>query len=583
MASNTENIRRQSSVTSAPRDDLAIHPEDTVIRRASMAVDNFASLSAEAQDATKAEHEMGLKQALKLYPKAVLWSILLSTAIVMEGYDVVLLNSFYGLPQFNRKYGVPLPDGTFTIPAPWKSGLSNGAQCGEILGLFINGIVSEKFGYRKTMIVSLALMVAFIFIPFFSHNIQTLLVGEILCGIPWGVFQTLTTAYASEVCPVALRAYLCTYVNLCWVIGQFIASGVLRGVLTREDQWAYRIPFAIQWLWPIPILIGVLFAPESPWWLVRQGRTEDAKNALLRLTTRNDPTFNADSTIAMMTHTNEIEKQISAGTGYFDCFKGTDLRRTEIACMTWMVQSICGSTFMGYSTYFYQQAGLPTASAFDLSMGQYALGMIGTVGSWFLMSRAGRRTLYLNGSCVLCILLLIIGLTSIAPSTNLPSRWAIGSMLLIFTFVYDISVGPVCYALVAEMSSTRLKAKTIVLARNFYNIGGIIVNVLTTYQLTPSPSGWGWGAKSGFFWAGSCFLCVVWIYFRLPEPKGRTYGEMDVLFERGISARKFKTIKLDIFRGDHVVPVADGKGDDESEKDGAIVEEKASQMFMERV
>jgi SP family general alpha glucoside:H+ symporter-like MFS transporter len=102
--------------------------------------------------------------------------------------------------------------------------------------------------------------------------------------------------------------------------------------------------------------------------------------------------------------------------------------------------------------------------------------------------------------------------------------------------IYYLTVGLVCYSLVAEVSSTRLKAKTIVLARNLYNIGGIVVNVLTTYQLTPRPSGCGWGAKSAFFWAGSCFLCITWILFRLPEPKGRTYGEMDVLFERGISA-----------------------------------------------
>ncbi len=100
----------------------------------------------------------------------------------MEGYDVVLLSSFYALPQFNQRYGVQLPDGSYTIPASWKSGLSNGAQCGEILGLFINGIVSEKFGYRRTMIVSLAMMIAFIFIPFFAHNVQTLLAAEILCG-----------------------------------------------------------------------------------------------------------------------------------------------------------------------------------------------------------------------------------------------------------------------------------------------------------------------------------------------------------------------------------------------------------------
>jgi len=51
-----------------------------------------------------------------------------------------------------------------------------------------------------------------------------LLVGEILCGLPWGVFQTITTAYAAEVTPVALRPYLTTYVNLCWVMGQFVGA-----------------------------------------------------------------------------------------------------------------------------------------------------------------------------------------------------------------------------------------------------------------------------------------------------------------------------------------------------------------------
>jgi SP family general alpha glucoside:H+ symporter-like MFS transporter len=55
-----------------------------------------------------------------------------------------------------------------------------------------------------------------------------------------GVFQTLTVTYASEVTPTNLRAYLTTYVNLCWVMGQLIAAGVLRGFLERNDQWAYR-------------------------------------------------------------------------------------------------------------------------------------------------------------------------------------------------------------------------------------------------------------------------------------------------------------------------------------------------------
>jgi MFS transporter, SP family, general alpha glucoside:H+ symporter len=119
------------------------------------------------------------------------------------------------------------------IPAAWQNGLSNGAQVGEILGLYAAGAVVDKIGYRKTMLIALFSIGCFIFIPFFARNLPMLLAGEILQGIPWGVFQTMTTAYASEVAPVALRAYLTTYVNLCWVMGQFISAGVLRSYLTK--------------------------------------------------------------------------------------------------------------------------------------------------------------------------------------------------------------------------------------------------------------------------------------------------------------------------------------------------------------
>lgn len=526
--------------------------EDPNVLRPTDTVDDpqYARLNHDAREASDAEHRMGILEAIQLYPKAVGWSILLSTAIVMEGYDVLLLANFYALPQFNKKYGQLQPDGSYAVTAPWRSGLSNGALCGEILGLFITGIVQDRFGYRKTILGALGMVVCFIFIVFFAQNIEMLLAGEILCGIPWGVFQTLTTAYASEVCPVALRGYLTTYVNLCWVIGQFIASGVLRAVLSRPDQWAYRIPFAIQWFWTVPLIIGCCFAPESPWWCVRHGRVDEAKRNLLRLTSRSDTNFDPDKTIAMMQHTNKMEKELTAGTSYWDCFKGSNLRRTEIVCVTWLVQNVCGATFMGYSTVFYIAAGLAESASFDMSMVQYALGAIGTIGSWFLMARAGRRTLYLYGSIGLFSLLMIIGFTSIAPRSNAAANWAIGSMLLVFTMVYDISVGPVCYSLVAEIPSTRLRAKSIVLARNFYNIGGIVVNILTNYQL--STTAWNWGAKSSFFWAGTCFCCIVWVYFRLPEPKGRTYAELDVLFEQGVSAREFRSTTVDPFRNDHL-------------------------------
>ena len=174
-------------------------------------------------------------------------------------------------------------------------------------------------------------------------------------------------------------------------------------------------------------------------------------------------------------------------------------------------------------------------------MAQYALGMIGTAGSWFLMARLGRRTIHFGGLCVQFVLLVIVGSLSFAASNA--SVWAIGALLILFTFVYDFTVGPVTYSLVSELSSTRLKAKTIVLARAAYNASNIFVNVVTNYQL--SSTAWGWGPRSAYFWAGTCLLSAVWVFFRLPEPKGRTYAELDVLFEGGVPARKFSKTPVD--------------------------------------
>ena len=181
-------------------------------------------LADEARQASAKEQQMTLWQALKLYPKAVGWSMLLSSTLIMEGYDLALLGSLYASNSFNEKYGSFNPDsGKYNVSAAWQSGLSNGARAGEILGLILAGWAADRYGYKMTTIGSLVLMIAFIFVLFFAPNAGVLVAGEVLCGMPWGAFQSVTPAYASEVAPVVLRPYLTTFINMCWVIGR-IAS-----------------------------------------------------------------------------------------------------------------------------------------------------------------------------------------------------------------------------------------------------------------------------------------------------------------------------------------------------------------------
>lgn len=71
----------------------------------------------DAKAATDKEQSMTLLQGIRTYPKAVAWSVLISTCIAMEGYDISLVNNFYAFPPFNRKYGELMPDGSYQVPA----------------------------------------------------------------------------------------------------------------------------------------------------------------------------------------------------------------------------------------------------------------------------------------------------------------------------------------------------------------------------------------------------------------------------------------------------------------------------------
>ncbi|KAK5942245.1 hypothetical protein PMZ80_004808 [Knufia obscura] len=146
-------------------------------------------LTEEAKHGLDAEHQMTLGKALKLYPKAIAWSLLLSSTLIMEGYGLALLGNLYASPSFNQKFGTLDEDsGEYSVSAAWQSGLSNGARAGEIFGLILAGWASDRYGHKKTIIGSLLLMIGCIFILFFAPNVKVLVVGQILCGLPWGAF-----------------------------------------------------------------------------------------------------------------------------------------------------------------------------------------------------------------------------------------------------------------------------------------------------------------------------------------------------------------------------------------------------------
>lgn len=332
-----------------------------------------------AERARRFEKDLGLLPSLRVFMPAALFSTILSLSCIMEGYDMVLINQFYALHKFKQDFGkcTTGPEGKCEVTAGWETTLTLLPFAGEIIGLLASGILVDRFGYKRTIIGNLAIIIAFIFPMFFAPNLHILALGLFLCGMPWGCFQTLAPGYASEVCPVKIRGYFTTWTSLCWIIGQLVGSGVLRSLITNGTSLAYRLPLGLQWIWPPLIILGCLCVAESPWYLIRHDRLEEARSTLTRLTSRKHSeatAYDIDDNLAMLFETNKMEKEDKLNgngeVGYKDCFKGANLRRTEIACVAWAVGNACGTPLMSFSTYFFKQAGLNDEMAFDLSLAQ---------------------------------------------------------------------------------------------------------------------------------------------------------------------------------------------------------------------
>ncbi|KAI3539730.1 sugar porter family MFS transporter [Colletotrichum filicis] len=505
------------------------------------------------QDAINAERNMTPRDAIRAYPMAVFWSLVVSLCVIMEGYDTILIGSFFAHPEFAKKFGDGKDnEGRDQLSALWQAVLGNSSTFGCIIGVIANGFLVERCGQKTALISSLFVLSGCIFITFFATNKTMLMLGQIACGLPWGVFASSAPAYASEVLPLTLRVYLTTWTNMCFIIGQLMSAAVLAGLLPRKDEWSYRIPFALQWSWPVLLIPLLVFAPESPWHLVRTGQLDKAEKALLRLQRRKVNNLDAKVRLREIIETDRMEQVHQTGTTYWDCFRGVERRRTEIACVAFAGQVLSGSSFAYNSVYFFQQAGLNPQDDYNLNVGGTALALVGTVVNWVaLMPYFGRRRIYLWGMFSMSTILFIIGvLDRIGRLPNAPSSpigWVQACLTLVWTFIFQLSVGQLGWAIPAEVGSTRLRQKTICVARSTYYVMNLLANAFQPFFINPNALNL--KGTTGFVWGTSAFLTFVWAFFRLPETKGRTYEELDYLFHNNTATRQFDKTGVDVFEG----------------------------------
>ncbi|KAF4554203.1 Sugar (and other) transporter-like protein 44 [Elsinoe fawcettii] len=501
------------------------------------------SVSAAAIEGEQFEHNMTVLEAVKMYPMASFWAFVMSCCIIMESYDVFLIGNFLALPAFKQKYGIETAAG-FVVETKWQSALQVSGQLGALIGVFIAGPLTTWLGYRWATITGLMLLNVFIFVFYFADSLPVIFAAQILEGLPWGIFIANAPAYCSEIVPIKLRAPATQMLQMFWAIGSIIVGAVTYRYNTHLDAAAYKIPIALQWMFPTPLAILMFFAPESPYWLTRKGRHDEAIRSIERLGRKT--VINAQESFAMIKRVVEHEAH-QAKPSLLELFKGTDLRRTLIVCGVYAAQNLTGNLIANQAVYFFEQAGITTNTAFALGLITSALQMIFVMLSWILTSYFGRRSIYLWGSAANTILLIALGVAASVGGGNAASL-AQASLGLIVSVLFCLGPAPASWVVIGETSAVRLRPLTTGMGRATYYIVEIPCIFLASYML--NPTGGNLGGKCGYVWGATGLLCLVVAYFQLPEMRGRSYRELDILFERKVSARKFKGTEIDI-KEDH--------------------------------
>ena len=102
-------------------------------------------------------------------------------------------------------------------------------------------------------------------------------------------------------------------------------------------------------------MILIFLAPESPWWLIRKGRKEQALRSIERLGATGQSKDHARQTLATLERTADIERQLGGAPTLLDLLKGTDLRRTTIVCLMYASQNFAGNLIANQATFFFER------------------------------------------------------------------------------------------------------------------------------------------------------------------------------------------------------------------------------------
>ncbi|KAH7175036.1 general substrate transporter [Fusarium flagelliforme] len=488
------------------------------------------------------DRETSAWKCITANPKIVLWTLYANIGSAMVGYENLALSICLAMPAFQQTFASNV-GGTLIIPAGWQSAWNAMYNVMQLVGAFTAGHLQGWFGRRSVFFATILCASAGIAISYISETQAQFLAGKIVSGFAVGLVLAGTQTYVSEIAPLPMRGIALGTNTVMLNLGMLIAVSATYSRVSIMDKSAFRVIFAAGWTFPGALSCGLLFLPESPYWLVMKNKHEEARRALERLSA---PGEDIDARLTQIQHIIENERKVSSNkASLIECFRGTNMRRTRILLICMYMPKVVGAVLSNNAPYFLNQTGLDSHKVVMFTQIGVGMGAISAVVNLFMMMKIRQRLLMFIGVGIAIIMYLIMGIASLLPKT-ITSLTIIGMSLQFISISYGPAVGA-SMAVAGEVSASKLRAQSLGLGAAFMAVASTIWQVILPYLFNQDQADL--GGKLGWIFFAMAVIYLVIVYFDVPGTRGRTYAELDDMFEKRVAARRFDSYKFEDTEG----------------------------------
>lgn len=444
-------------------------------------------------------------------------AIIASLGGLLSGYDTGVISG--ALLFINESWN--LADTTQGI-------LVSSVLIGAVIGAATNGILADMFGRKKIIMATAVIFTLGSIMCAFAPNIFVLIASRIFVGFAVGVVNFVVPLYLSEISPKHLRGTLVSLYQ--WAITAGILFSYFINAVFAHAVYNWRWMLFAGVIPGIVLFVGMCFMHDTPRWLVSKKRDEEAKIAFKKI----EPEVDSEKEIE------DIRKTIlNEGTKSDKKFR---LKKWMIMPFVVgigiMFAQICTgiNTIIYYAPTIFKNAGFESnITAIYATTGIGVINFLMTIVALFFTDKLGRKPLLYFGLTGVMLSLIALGCGfAFADFFGDNLKWVTVGSLVIYIICFAMSLGPIGWILVSEVFPLRIRgvAMSICTVSNFaFNFFVVSSFPILLHRIGGAWTFWGFGIVS--------LLCIVFVYFCVPETKGISLETIESNWIHGVKPRDF--------------------------------------------